>query len=88
MGTKSGSKKGASSGTTSTSKVKEEEMPRKKSPQPWRRSESPVEDWEDVSENEWGFDIVGEEVDYWGDVRYATHLSIRFRTLISATSKL
>ncbi|KAH6916057.1 SET domain-containing protein [Coprinopsis sp. MPI-PUGE-AT-0042] len=51
-------------------------MPRSKAPaginEPvedlWRRSESPQEEWEE--DGDWGVSIIGEEVDYWGDVRY------------------
>jgi hypothetical protein len=35
----------------------------------WRRSESPHEEWEE--DGDWAVSIIGEEVDYWGDIRYA-----------------
>ena len=38
----------------------------------FRRSESPEEQWEE--DGDWELEIVGEEVDYWGDVRYVCGL--------------
>lgn len=47
---------------------------------PWLRSPSPPESWDNaegaLDDRSWPVKIVGEEVDYWGDVRYVGELDL------------
>lgn len=53
----------------------------------WRASEPPPDPWGDVdgadAEGKWRYKIIGEEVDYEGDIRYVFLCISKFAILIA-----